>query len=76
MRDDLMSIREAVPSRRAEALVALAANLVGGHLVVPTYLIAADADVHPDGADPDYGDLGQAFRRRRYWPSDARPHAV
>jgi hypothetical protein len=47
MRDDLMSIREAVPSRRAEALVALAANLVGGHLVVPTYLIAAEADVHP-----------------------------
>jgi hypothetical protein len=51
MRDDLMSIREAVPSRRAEALVALAANLVGGHLVVPTYLSAAEADGAGDRAE-------------------------
>lgn len=37
----MMSIHEAVPGRRAEALRALAANLVGGHLVVPTCVIAA-----------------------------------
>jgi len=41
----MMTIHEAVPGRRAEALRALAANLVGGHLVVPTYVIAACADV-------------------------------
>jgi hypothetical protein len=41
----MMSIHEAVPGRRAEALRALAANLVGGHLVVPTYVIAADAGI-------------------------------
>jgi hypothetical protein len=40
-----MSTHEAVPGRRAEAPRALAANLIGGHLVVPTYLIAACADV-------------------------------
>jgi len=36
-----MSIHEAAPVRRAEALHALAAILVRGHLVVPTCLIAA-----------------------------------
>src|SRR5260370_24470301 len=41
----MMSIHETVRGRRAEAPRALAANLVGGHLVVPTYLIAADARV-------------------------------
>jgi hypothetical protein len=40
-RENMMSTHEAVPGRRAEAPRALAANLVGGHLVVPTYLIAA-----------------------------------
>jgi hypothetical protein len=40
-RENMMSTHEAVPGRRAEAAHTLAANLVGGHLVVPTYLIAA-----------------------------------
>jgi hypothetical protein len=35
-----MRVHEAVPGWRAEAPRALAANLAGGHLVVPTYLIA------------------------------------
>ncbi len=38
-RENMMSTHE--PGRRAEAPRTLAANLVGGHLVVPTYLIAA-----------------------------------
>jgi hypothetical protein len=37
----MMSTHEAVFGRRAEAPRTLAANLGGGHLVVPTYLIAA-----------------------------------
>src|SRR5215472_2798770 len=44
-RDYMMTIHEAMPARRAEAPRALAANLVGGHLVVPTCLIAARQDV-------------------------------
>ena len=44
-RDNMMSIGEAVPARRAKALHALAANLVRGHLVVPTCLIAAKAGI-------------------------------
>lgn len=36
-----MSIHEAVPGRRARALRTLAANLTRGHLVAPTYFIAA-----------------------------------
>jgi hypothetical protein len=43
MRDNTRSIHEAVPAWRAEAPRALAASLVGGHLVVrDAHLIAAN----------------------------------
>jgi hypothetical protein len=46
MRDDMMTIYEAVDGPAGGGQHALAVNLVGGHLVVPTYLIAACAGHH------------------------------
>jgi len=54
----MMSIREAVLGRRAEALRALAASLVGGHLVVP--------DAPHRGMT---GRLGTRQMRAKPWPS-------
>jgi len=70
----MMIIHEAAPARRAQALSALAANPVRGHLAVPTCLIAADEDGRAKGRrciniqSPPPGGLGTVNAAQRERP--------